>query len=315
MANETTTTTLTEIVNSEWIRPVFQDYSHEFVNATRFCLKQSLVGKGTSTWAQPRPVSDLGTVGDGGTSVDTEFNATEATDLSTNLQLDLAESTIATSEYGVRREITDTALEDVIDGFAMVQWIVRDAARILMTALEDDVIGLFGSATNTTGSTGVNITVANVNAAIAALRNRGIRAPGGLVGVLSDTQMGDFTDALEATGTSWAVYPATADRLMAANRNADNGLTDGRVLSYKNVDFYQSGLVDTANTGADDVGAIFTPAMGNEGFEALGLAESRPFTSETERNASLRSTEVICTMRAGVGILLQDCIQALVTDA
>ncbi len=314
MANETTTTTLTEIVNSEWIRPVFQDYSHEFVNATRFCLKQSLVGKGTSTWAQPVPVSDMGTVGDGGAGVDAEYNATEATALS-NIQLDLGEATISTSELGIRREISDTALEDIVDGFAMVQFIVRDAARILMTALEDDVIALFGSASNTTGATGVNLSVANVNDAIGALRNRGIRAPGGLVAVLSDTQMGDFEDALEATGTSWAVYPGTADKLMGAERNPDNGLTDGRVLRYKNVDFYQSGLVDTANTGADDAGAMFVPAMGNEGFEALGLAESRPFTSETERNAASRTTLVVCTLRAGAGILKQDSLEGIVTDA
>lgn len=316
MANETTTTTLTEIVNSEWIRPVFQDYAHEFVNATRFCLHQDLRGRGTSTWAQPRMVSDMGTVGDAGGGVDTEYDATEGTVL-TNTQLDLAESTISTSEFGIMRTLTDSAQEDVVDGFALVQAIVMDAARILMTALEDDVVALFGSATNVSGATGVNISVANMSDAITAVRQRGVRAPGGMVGVLDQVQISDLEDAFEATSTSWAVYPQANDRVLRIGAAADNGLSTGEVFSFKGVPIYESGLTDTANTAADVVGAVFVrgDVSSNEPFAALGLATSRDFRSEIDRNAALRADEIVCTMRKGTGILQDDSIEALTTDA
>lgn len=316
MANETTSTTIEEIVNSEWIRPVFQDYAHDWVVASQYALPLSLIGRASATIALPRIQSDMGTVGDGGGGVDTEYDATEGTDLS-NTQLDLNEATITSSEYGIMRTVTDTAREDSIDAFALMQAIIRDCARILTTALEDDVCALFGSFSNTSGTTTVNLALADMNDAIASIRNRGIRAPGGLAFVLDEQQGLDLEAALVATGTSWAVYPGTAEAQLRAVPDGNNGLTDGRLLSYKGFPVVATGLTDTANTGADVVGAALVRGDEslNAAFAAIGVVTSREFRAATERNESLRAEEIVCTMRKGTGILLDGAGQGIVTDA
>lgn len=315
MANETTSSTLEEAINSEWIDPAFQDYASDFTNAQRFCYERDLTGQKTNTWAVPRLVSDMGTVGTSA-GVDTEFDATEATDLS-NTALETTESTVSASEYGLMRTITDQAMEDIIDGLALMQLVVQDAARILMTAFEDDVIAQFASFTNTSGATGVDITIANFKDAYASIRNRGVRAAGGLVAVLADNQVTELEAALEASGTSQAVYPGTADGMLRARPSPDNGLNDGLVFSLYGVPVYQTGLDDTANTGADVVGGVWVrgDVPANRPHTALGINVKRRFRAEQERDASLRATEVVTTMRKGVGILRNDAGQGVVTDA
>lgn len=317
MSNETTATTLTEIVNSEWISPAFQDYAHPWSVGTRFALQKDLRGKGSGTVALPRIQSDMGAVSDGGDGVDTEYNAAEGTDLS-NTQMDLNEATLTSSEYGVMRTLTDQAREDSIDGFDLLNVIVNDAARILMTALEDDFCALFSSITGSQGTTTADATLRNLSDCISGIRNAGVRAPGGLVGILDDQQALDIEAEAEGTSTDTFVsYENQSAAMMRLVPDANNGLTDGRVFSYKGVDFYQTGLTDTANTGADVVGAVFVRAdvAINQAFAAFGVCTSREFTSELERDASLRATEIVCTKRKGVGLIYTPSAQALITDA
>lgn len=322
MANETTTTTLTEIINSEWINPVLQSYDMEFVNATRFTYKVSLIGKGTSTWAQPRLVSDMGTVGDGGTGVATAFDADfgggpgEATAL-TDTTLETEESTVAVNEYGLSREISDTAMEDMIDGVALLQLVAQDGAQILATAREDDLIGLFSSLSNSQTDTGNDIQLSDFRLGVAAIRNRGVRAPGGLVAVLSDTQVSDLEADAEATNSATAVFPGTADGMLRVAPNPDNGFADGRVLTVRGVPVYQSGLVDTVNTGEDDAGAIFVrgDVESNRPWACFGEATGRMFRLETERDARARTTIVVMTERAGYGELKDTAGEQMIFDA
>lgn len=316
MANETTTTTLTEIVNSEWIRPAFQDYAADWLVATQFLLRFDLRGRGTATVAVPSIISDMGTVSDGGAGVDTEYDATEATDL-TNTTMDLSEATISTSEYGVMRTITDTALEDTVDGFNMIQEIVNDSARILATALEDDVCALFAGFGTTVGTSGSPLTLTNMSDGVTTIRAAGVRAPDGIVFVLDDEQASEYEAALISTNAAAAVYAGAADRLLSANPTPNNGLANGHIGFFRQYPVYMTGLTDTANMGADVVGAAFVrgDTAGNARMAALGLAVSREFTVATERNESLRATEVVATQRMGVGELLDAAGVKLVTDA
>jgi len=317
MPNESTATTLTEIVNSEWIRPSFQSYAAPWAVGSKFALEVDLRGKGSGTVALPRIQSDMGAVSDGGGGVDTEFDGAEGTDLS-NTQMDLNESTVTSSEYGIMRTLTDSAQEDSIDGFQLLSVIANDAARILQTALEDDFCALFGSVTDTQGATGVDATAANLTSCIAAIRNAGVRAPGGLVAVLDDEQVLNLESDFEGTSTTtYAKYDANAATMMRLSPDANNGLTDGKVFEYKGVSVFQTGLTDTANTGADVVGCVFVNAAapGNESWAAFAMSVSREFTSELQRDASLRATEIVCTQRKGVAIALNAAASALITDA
>jgi hypothetical protein len=205
----------------------------------------------------------------------------------------------------------------VFEASSLINTIGRDAAEILATAVEDDIIALFSSFSASVGSTGVAVTAANMTDAISGIRNRGNRAPGGLVGCVSDVQMADLEDVFETVTTSWLSYPHGADRLLNLQPGPNNGMVDAHVLSYKGVPFFQSGLVDTANTAADDVGAVFIrgDVEANRPHCAIGMAVFRPVRIATQRDESLRATEIVVTRRCGVGILVNSAGTKIVTDA
>jgi hypothetical protein len=314
MADEVTTTSVDNIINSEWIQPAFQAYAAPWLVATKFLKEYDLQGKGSATVAVPSIVSQLGDPSDGGSSVDTEFNAAEATDLS-NTAMTLTEATISTSEYGVMRELTDAAVEDTVDGFDLISEIANDNARILATALEDDVVALFTSFTNTVGANLVDMTLANLDSAIIGIRTRGVRAPDGLVAVLDDEQADNFEVAVTASNSAQAIYDNTADRFMDIQRDLNNGLTDGRFARYKSTNLYMTGLCDTGNTGDDVVGGVFVPdTPGNTRMAAMGIAWSRRFRVRAQRDEKSRSVELVATQRAGVSILLNVAGTAVITD-
>lgn len=312
IAGATTTTSLTELINSEFINDFIGDYLGNYKNPSQFFLPIN-VSNGASTVSQPRWVSDVGTVPEDGAAVDTEFDATEATDLTAN-ELETTDATFSVVEYGLLREPSDTALEDAT--IITIQDIVENAVGILMDAMNDDACALFASLSNSSGSTGVDLSVANVNDALYQLARRG--AKGELVGIFDNIQVEDFSNALEASSTSMAVYAGAADRMMAASADAMQGRNvEGYALTYKGVPIYRQGLTDTANTGADVVGAIFVrgdlPAQ--RGMATYGQAYRRPFKVATQRDESARCTELVFTARWGCGEIFDGTGQKLVTDA
>lgn len=315
MADEITATTITNIVNSEAIEPAFQDYARDWLVALKFFKMFTVVGKSTATVAVPSISSQMGSVSDGGASVDAEFNATDGTDLS-NTALSLSQATLTAIELGVMREITDTALEDVVSGFNLISQFAQDNARILATALEDDAVALFGSLANSVGTDGSDLTLANLDSAIVGIAKRGVRAPDGLVGVLDDEQEENFVAAIRTTGSTNIIMDATMDRFLAIERDMNNGLTDGRFAVYKNTNLYRSGLTDTNSSGASVMGAIFVPdTPANSSMACFGQVWARQVTFATERNESKRSTEIVTTLRAGVGELLDVAGVLVQTDA
>ncbi len=314
MAGETTTTTLTELVYGEWISPFIQSYAGNYKNPSQF-LAQWNPTNGSLTVSVPRWVSDQGTVPDDGTGVDTEFNATEGSDLS-NTDLETLDSTFSIAEYGLMREITDTVLESAQSAESLLQYIIPDGAAVLMAAANDDVCALFASFTGASGATGVNLSIADFDDALYDLADRGVQ--GELVCVLDNQQVRDFNDALQAVSTSMAVYAGSADRQMSTSFDANQGRNvEGFALRYKGVDIYRNALTDTANAGADVVGAMFVRGdiESQRSTAAIGQGSLREFRVETERNASKRTTEVVMTMRWGCGITHDTMGQEITTDA
>jgi hypothetical protein len=308
----TTTTSLTELIQSEFINDFIADYLGNFKNPSQFYLPINITN-GASTVAQPRWVSDVGTVPEDGTAVDTEFNATEATDLTAN-ELETTESTFSVIEYGLLREPSDTALEDAT--IITIQDIVANAMGILMDAMNDDACALFAALSASVGTSGQNCSVANVNDALYNLARRGVK--GELVGIFDNVALEDFQNALEAQSSNMAVYAGAADRLMGVSGGAEHGRTvDGYTLTYKNVPFYRQGLTDTANTGEDVVSAIFVrgdlPAQRT--MATFGQASRRPIQLETQRDASARCTELVFSARWGCGAINGQTGVKLVTDA
>lgn len=311
-----TTSTINDVYYSAIISPMMMDYAHDWVVATQFLREFSLIGASANAIDVPKLASSMGTVGDGGSGVDTEFNATEATDLSsTTLSTDKV--TITASEYGVLRVITDNVLEDSISGIDWLRLVLNDSTRILMTALEDDVCALYASFSNTVGTSGADLTIAQLLAAQVGIRKRGVRAPDGVVYVLDEQQVDDVEAALIATSTSMASYALAADRVLGApSVGPNNGMSNGHVLSFRGAQVWSSGLTDTANIGADVVGACFVHSTNsNDSMAALGIAWKRMFRLETDRDISLRATEYVSTMRVGVAEIEDKAGTAIITDA
>jgi hypothetical protein len=308
----TTTTSLTELIQTEFINDFIGEYLGNYKNPSQFFLPVNITN-GSSTVSQTRWVSDVGTVPDDGAAVDTEFDATEATDL-TAKELQTTDATFSVVEYGLMRQPSDTALEDAT--LITIQDIVQNAAGILMDAMNDDACALFASLSNSSGTSGTNMGVADADDALYQLARRG--AKGSLVGILDNIQAEDFMNALQNASTNIATYAGAADRMMQVGVDPQQGRTvEGYVLTYKGVDFYRQGLTDTANTGADVVGAIFVrgdlPAQ--RGSATYGQASRRPFTLKSQPAVESRTTKLVFTARWGCGEIFDGTGQKLVTDA
>jgi hypothetical protein len=314
MSAESTTTTLNDVYYSAIISPMMMDYAHDWVVATQFLREYSLVGQASNAVDIWSLASDLGTVGAHGASYDAEFNASQANDLS-NTALDTNKVTLTAAEYGVMRTITDNVLEDSIGGIDWTRIVLNDSVRILMLALEQDTTALLDDFSNVSGTSGSDLTVAQLLAAQVGVRTRGVRAPDGGVYVLADEQVLNVETELMSTSTSMAVYAGAADRLLGGPApSANNGMSNGHVMSFRGYPVWASGVNPT--TGADDTGAFFvhsTPS--NDQMAALGIVWKRMFRLETDRDISLRATEYVATMRVGVGELLDAAGTSIITDA
>lgn len=312
ISGATTTTSLTELIQTEFINNFIADYLGNYKNPSQFFLPINITN-GSSTVSQPRWVSDVGTVPDAGAGVDTEFDATQATDLTAN-ELETTDSTFSVVEYGLLRQPSDTALEDAT--ILTVADIVSNASGILMDAMNDDGCALFASFTTGKGSTGVDCRVSDVDSVLYDLAARGVM--GELVGVFDNQALQDFQTAIEAGSTNMAVYAGAVDRIQNVSVDPNQGRrVDGFAMRYKGMDIYRQGLTDTANTGSDVVSGIFVrgdiPAQ--RGMAAIGQASRRQFTIETQRAAESRTTKIVFSARWGCGLLDAAKGDKLVTDA
>ncbi len=312
ISGATTVTSLTELVQTEFINGFIADYLQNFKNPSQFYLP-IMISNGASTVSQPRWVSDVGTVPEDGAAVDTEFDATEATDLTAN-ELETTDSTFSVNEYGLMRQISDTALEDAT--IITIQDIVANAAGIIMDAMNDDACALFASLSAGVGVSGTDCRVSDVNDALYNLARRGVQ--GTAVAVFDYQALEDFQGALEAASTNMAVYAGAVDRMTAVSAAPNQGRNiAGYTLTYKGVDFYKQGLTDTANTGADVVSAIFVrgdiPAQRTQA--TFGQAMRRDFRLASQRAEESRTTKLVFSARWGCGAINGQTGCKLTTDA
>lgn len=286
----TGTTEIEEIVNTEWIVPVIQQYAVDFTVAAPFLWWQDLRGKGSKVGAFSRMV------------LDTMTDTGEDTDLTTNA-FETAGVQITAAEIGIRRDINDAAIEESIIGAQLFDLLVRDAGTLCAVSLDDDICALFAGFTNAVGTSGANLTIANMVEAQATIRIAGQR--GKLVYILDDQQALDYQSA-QAAATS-----TTINGLMQPSTDSENGFLG----SFFNHPVYQTGLCDTANTGANVVGACFVRGDTNPLTAALAGVMTRDVRVEMERDAHARQTIFVATAKWGVGETLDSSGVEITTDA
>ncbi len=289
-AGKTATTTLTELVNSEFINPAILEYAHDYTVVAQYLNWLDLRGKATKVGSFPRWV------------LDTAADTGETTDLTTE-DLETLDVQITAAEIGIRRDVTDAALEETIIGRQLFDFLARDSGVLAAISLDDDICALFPSLSTSVGTSGADLTLANMVEAQSQIRINKMR--GQLVYVLDDQQAGDF-QAAQAAATS-----TTINGLMAPA----TGIESGYLGTFFGAPVWQTGLCDTANTGANVVGACFIRGDTNPSAAAFGGVMTRDVRTELERNASARLTEFVMSAKWGVGEIQDLSGVKIVTDA
>lgn len=315
MANEITTTAYNDIVNATIVEPVFIAALAEQSGLWALCREFNLIGRGTSALGIPKGVSFVGTPDDAGAGVDTEFDATEGSDIS-NTASTTSTVSLTTGEYAIGMEVTDTLKEDTISGIDLFGLLTGGMMTALGLAMEVDFLALLASLSNVSGSSGVNITIANMIEAQSKPRRRGARGDS-QVFILDSQQGEDLDSVLIATDAAQAIYALAADRALGYAPTNDNGMMAMETMRFRNRPVFVTGLTATANAGADVVGATIypsTPANDRSGATTFGMAWARMPRLETDRIPLGRSDLLVASLRAGFVELQDGSGQALITD-
>lgn len=319
MANETTTSTLDDLTNASLVTPtIIYALSEKPGIAIAACREFDLTGLFASNVVKiPVETSWWGTPYDRGAGLDAEFDGTQGTSLS-NTAWSTGVVTLTCAEYGVAAALTDNVGEDsVMSGAMIMDHFMGRMLHVLTLAIDDDYLALFASLSNSVGTSGADLTVAQALAANQGIRRRGAIADR-LWYVLDQQQVDDLQNALIAGNAAAAVYALSADRILNVAAGPNNGIgIDRTALQFSGYPVIGSGLTDSANAAADVVGACIVPtsaANDAAGSTTHGIAWKRLPRFETQRQAKGRSWDLVMTCRAGLAELQDGAGTNITTD-
>ncbi len=182
---------------------------------------------------------------------------------------------------------------------------VNDAASLLAEMLDDDVVALFSSITDSVGASGQNATMANLAACIATQRAN--MAFGSLAFILDDQQANDVVaDAMATTATPFSG---------GSNQSILNSRVDGFLGDFLGAPIVYTGLCDTANGGADVVGACIVRGDTNPERASLGVVRLWEVEMDEEVNALKLTRTNVWNSCQGAALIGDEYSVKLVTDA
>ena len=197
---------------------------------------------------------------------------------------DLANTAIATggavltvAEVGVMATVTDLALRSSASN------VIADVGKLMGNAIakkmDQDLIAEFANFTGTIGNATTAFSAAQIFEAVARLRQNGVSG-GDMVCVVNPLIAYDMKAALTNT--------------LNGSEIQNEAMRTGYVGSLAGVSVYETNNV--AHTTGDSIGGIFHR-------DALGLATMQDIQIETQRDASLRASELVATAVYGAGTL------------
>ena len=267
MADETTTTTAGELVAAEIVSRLVIDAAY---GARGGAIMPRLVRaddiSGETTLVKSYPEWNLMSAS----------GLTEATDMS-NTAINPTEVSCTSTEVGIMADITDKLLGSAVVG-SLAPY-ATELGKALANKIDTDVLAEVADFTNSVGSTGVNMTHQNFLDAIYTLENG--NAVGPFVSILHPIQIADLRTSLTTSGL--------------ATWDAASNAAIGAMASLFGVDIVQSTNCASVNTNADRQG-VMMPLGFNSGLVFMSKRLAR---TELQRNASLRSTEVVVTAEYG----------------
>jgi hypothetical protein len=261
MTNETTTTTLTEIIQRESYQAAAYAYQAVAVMPS-LVTRADLTGRPTLTARFP-VFNSL-----------TAEAVSEGSDYTTNQAIDTGNSVdVTVSEHIVRLMVTDLSEEAATLDLARVRGI--QIGKAMAERVDKDLTALFSGFDTSQGSAEGDLTVSLFQQAVIELEKNNIPRP--YYAVLHPKQWGDLIGSL----ASYNTFGETGEEVIKT----------GRVGRLHGVEIYISGNVPTATVESSTVysGAIFNP-------EAIAFAFKGSIPAiEVQRDASLRAFEVIGT--------------------
>jgi len=206
------------------------------------------------------------------------------------------EKTFTATEVAIMATLTDMARDSTADDSAAA--IGRVLGETLAKKVDEDIAALFSgfSSSGTTAAGVSELTPDDILNAISQLRANSITGP--YIGVFHPYQTYNLRKVLANAGA--ATTPALSN---VGNDVLSNGYI-GRLFG---VDIYESAVVTGTSAGAY-VGAVFHQ-------DALVFAMKKDLVIETQRDASLRATEIVASMSYAVGELFDLHGVKIVTDA
>lgn len=270
MANETTSSTLSALYTTIQQTALFTMQEKAFMRP--LIRNYNLVG-------QPGKAAHVGIYPTLATSAITSGEGSDAT----NNAITATEKTFTATEKAVMATLTDTARDSTADDSAAA--IGRILGETLAKKIDEDIAALFtGFSTSVGGGSGTELTPDDILAAISTLRNSSVTGP--YVGVFHPYQTYNLRKVLSNAGA--ATVPALSD---LGNEVLNAGYI-GRIFG---VDIYESAVVTGTSAGAY-VGAVMHP-------DALAFCLKKDLSIETQRDASLRATEIVASCTYAVGEL------------
>ena len=281
MANETTSSSISELY-TEIIQEAIFTFQETSVMRP-LVTTYNITGQGKQVAIPVFPTVSASAVGEGTDLSNTEVNPTE--------------NTITASEVGVMTTLTDLARE------SSARPIAQDVGRVFGEAIakkvDTDLVDLFGSfaSGNDLGAAGTELTADLLLQAEATLRALNVPKP--YVAVFHPKAMFNLKKTLTQAG-----YNTSANVISPTGENVYNS---GFVGSMFGIDLYENANI-SIDVNDDSVGAVFHPI-------SLGLAIKEDFKIETQRDASLRATEIVATIMKGQGIVKDNYGCAITVDS
>ena len=280
MANETTSSTLSEL---------FENITQEAI----FTFQETSV---------MRPLVTLYPIVGSGKTIEvpvypaiTASAVNEATDL-TNTAVNPTSETITASEVGVMTTLTDLARDSASRNVG------ADIGKLFGEAIakkvDTDLATLLDSFTTTIDSAGgVELTADKLFQAQAILRSLNVPAP--YYGVFSPKAVFNLKKTLTSAGYNTTAY--------ALSDIGNEALTNGYVGRVAGIDIFENANI-AINANDDSAGGVFHPM-------SLGLALKEDFKVETQRDASLRGTEIVASICYGTGVIKNNYGVRVISDS
>jgi len=203
----------------------------------------------------------------------------ESTDLS-NTEVSTSVANITLVEAGIMTTLTDMARNHSVSN------VTADLGKLFGEAIakrhDRALTGLFSSFTNQIGEDSDEVEVKDLFEAYATLKANAV--PGPYVGVFNPKAIYNVKKAL----TNTFVNPN-------ASNVANQAMTEGYVGRIAGIDIYESSNVVEPSSGVA-INAVFSR-------DALGVAVAQNINIETQRDASLRASEIVASTRYGVSVL------------